>query len=105
MLKKDRRVKRVAFKALDRAYKTVMGDYFLLRIFKIPAGVSKFAVSISKKIEKKAVLRNKIRRLSYKAIESKLKDVPDGFIFHLILNQKLKDFKNDITKDINILIK
>ena len=41
---------------------------------------SKFSFSISKKVEKSAVLRNKMRRIGYKVIENELNSIKKGFL-------------------------
>ncbi len=101
MLKKELRLDRSFFKALTRPLKTTSGKVFSLRVFDIGSSKpSKFAVSVSKKQEKRAVARNRIRRVAYRTIKEHLNEVNSGLVYHFIFNKKPKDFKNDITSDI-----
>ena len=105
MLDKARKITRNQFKLLNKPFKTIRGGFLLARIFKIKEEKeSKFSFSISKKVEKSAVLRNKIRRISYLAIQKSLKNIKRGLAIHFILNVKPKDLKDDINNDISNLI-
>ena len=53
---------------------------FLLKLIKSPAGQTRFAVSISKKVAPTAVLRNRTRRRVYSVIRGFLPRVKSGFL-------------------------
>lgn len=98
---------RSLFKGLNKPLKSFQGEFFVFKIFSIPNLKSpKFAVSISKKQEKKAVLRNKIRRISYKTIKDQIStlNLNQNLALHFILKQKPKDIKDDINRDVSNLI-
>ncbi len=47
----------------------------------VGTGASKFAFSVSKKIQKLAVDRNRLRRQGYSVVGKYLSKIPDGFLF------------------------
>jgi len=101
MLKKEHKIERGVFKALNKPFKSINSNIFVLKMFQNPTlKTPKFSVSISKKYEKKAVLRNKIRRVAYKVIRDNLGLVKNPFYYHFILKQKPKTIKDDINRDI-----
>jgi len=104
MLSKDRRVSRSEFKLLNRPLKTLSGKLFSAKVYKTDQKISKFAFSISKKIEKKAVLRNKMRRMAYNTVQDSQNILKSAFLFHFFLNKKPKNIKDDITNDINNIL-
>lgn len=80
MLPKNRRIKRQIFSDLlskGKRFSTAHLLAFLVK--KGDKSLSQFAVSVSKKICKKAVDRNKYRRQSYAIISSHIKDISNGF--------------------------
>jgi ribonuclease P protein component len=79
MLPKNRRIPRKSFPAY-RDGKVYRNKLFLLRISSKALKNSLFCVSVSKKTAKSAVLRNKLRRAGYKAIENRLSEIIPGHI-------------------------
>ena len=108
MLKKESRATKNDFKLIGKPDKTIQGEFFTARVFGHEGSPLKFAVSISKKVEKKAVLRNKIRRLSYEVVRRMLPDIKnklkDKFIIHFILKSKPKVFPEDVNQDMNNIL-
>jgi ribonuclease P protein component len=105
MLKREWKIGKELFRGLVKPLKSVSGDTFILKVF--PIGGSKkpqFAVSISKKVEKSAVLRNKIRRVVYGSIKNVLSDFKPGFAYHFIVKSKPKELENDINREISNLM-
>ena len=58
----------------------------------------RFAIAISKKISKKAVERNKIRRIFQEWILTNIKKINNHKPYWLLVNLKLGDFYNDKRK-------
>lgn len=77
--KKNRLTKKEIFLLKEKQYKVVQGEFFGL-IF-APGLEKKFGLIISAKIAKKAVERNRVKRLLYKVIESNFWDKPGFFLF------------------------
>ncbi len=64
----------------------------------------KFSVVVSKKISKKAVVRNRIKRITREAFRNIMKEIPmqNGFYLFLVKNPDLYKMK---TQDVEELIK
>ena len=101
MLKKERRIGRELLKKLVKP--TVFANSTLIsaRIYSIKGEKSKFSFSVSKKVEKSAVLRNKMRRAGYEAIREKLPLIKEGFAFRFTFNKKPQNNKQDIIEAVN----
>ncbi len=69
MLPKEKRLNKALFKKVIDKGKSLNSKVFIVRFVK-DNSLLKFAVSVSKKVSKKAVIRNKIRRRVYTAINS-----------------------------------
>lgn len=81
MLSKERRISRTLLKGLEGKKKYSNTEYFSLMSW--PSSQrARFAVSVSKKVSKSAVVRNRIRRRTYSALRGMLDKVPPGI--HLI---------------------
>ena len=85
MLEKTRRIK--GGDVFNDIYKN--GDRFFSKHFtlflKKNKGKSGFACVVSKKVSKKAVLRNKLRRRCYSAIRKNLPYIKEGYFFIILL--------------------
>lgn len=66
MLSKNKRIPRKLFQPLLESKKYLNSQNFSLRV--VSADETRVAVSVSKKVSKKAVVRNKIRRRVYSAV-------------------------------------
>ncbi|HNV97396.1 MAG TPA: ribonuclease P protein component [bacterium] len=85
---------------------------FVLRFSKNELSKSRFCVVVSKKISKKAVIRNKIRRRVYEIIRLNYNKIKPGFDFMIlvklsVLELEYKDIERDLLyvfKKANILI-
>ncbi len=105
MLKKSRRISRSDFNGFNRPLKSVKGDFFIARIFQLnPKIASKFAFSVSKKQEKSAVARNRIRRLGYVVLANYLPTIQNGIAVHFILQKRSEDPKRDINNDVRYIL-
>jgi len=80
MLPKKNRLnkKEIAF-LKEKQQKVLQGDFFGLIVS--PSSEKKFGLIISAKIAKKAVERNRVKRLLYRVIESNFWDKPGFFLF------------------------
>lgn len=85
MLKKKYRLS--DFKKLKS--KTINSPLFTLRYLESGEKVSKFAFVISKKIDKRAVVRNKIKRQISKALEGILEKITRGYTFIFIVKKEI----------------
>ncbi len=59
-----------------RTGKSLKSRYFLLKIFSTETAFSRFGVIISSKVSKKAVVRNRLKRLLFNFLKEKQKDLP-----------------------------
>jgi ribonuclease P protein component len=69
MLSSQNRLSTSLFKEVIQKGIIFHGDFFLARCLNMP-GISRFSVSVPKKVAKTAVLRNKIRRRIYSILRS-----------------------------------
>ena len=69
MLPKNRRIPRRMFPLLSSGAKTFKNNLFLLRFVLMKEPLSRFCFSVSKKIAKSAVARNKMRRAGYRLLK------------------------------------
>lgn len=69
MLSSSNRLSTSLFKEIIQKGSIFHGDFFIVRYMNI-AGISRFGISVPKKVAKTAVLRNKIRRRVYSIIEN-----------------------------------
>lgn len=75
MLPKSSRIPRKSFASLLKSSKFFHSEHFLLRTGKTSETKPQFGVSVSKKISKKAVTRNTIRRRVYAVLSKKIKNI------------------------------
>lgn len=78
MLPKNRRIPRDTLKDTSRFGKSLNSQHFFLKVIPAPSGVARFSVSVSKKISKKAVVRNRTRRRIYSSIKASLLGIAPG---------------------------
>ena len=105
MLKKERRIGRELLKKLVKPAVFSNSSLISARIYALKAQKSRFSFSVSKKVEKSAVLRNKMRRAGYEAIRESLPSIKDGFAFRFTFNKKPQNYKQDIIEAINQILK
>jgi len=102
MFPKNRRIPRDMFPLLSSG-KTFRNDLFLLKTLKIQ-NQSRFCFSVSKKISKKAVIRNKIRRMGYRALKTNLSQIKTSAISCFYFKMIPKD-KNDLEEKLLQILK
>lgn len=101
MLAKNKRLNRDEIELLKnpgRKEKIIQGSFFGL-IFQENSQSGKFGVIISNKISPKAVERNRIKRLLYRAVKDKMGDKLGFFLFlakRSCLKADLESFKKEL---------
>jgi ribonuclease P protein component len=95
MLSKDNRIKKKKdFELIFKNSKNFKNNFFILKIAKNDLGVNRFGFVISKKVSKKAVIRNKIRRRLSEAVKVEINNIKAGMDLILIVlpGAEKKDF-------------
>ena len=96
-------------KDFERVFKRGKGfkeDFLFLKIISNNLKASRFGFVVGKKISKKAILRNKIKRILREQVRTKLPKIKTGFDGVLVVVNSLpaKDFK-EIAEVVNKLFK
>lgn len=86
------------FPSLLEGAKIFKNNLFLLR-FKETEGLSRFAFSVSKKVAKRAVVRNKMRRYGYGTLVKYLDKIKSGVLAHFSFREEPKDWV-DVDKNL-----
>lgn len=103
MLKK---IYRLSVLKREKNEKTISSSSFTLKYLINGDDVSRFAFIISKKIDKKAVIRNKIKRTISKVIEENLSEIVLGYNFIFIPKREiLTKSKEELEKEIKEVFK
>ncbi len=79
MLPRKRRITTALFDTVLEKGFTFYSPHFSLRLLKVPGEESRFSVAVSKKVAKKAVVRNLFRRRTRSAIEKLLPTLASGY--------------------------
>lgn len=95
MLPKNKRVPRKLFKPLLESNKYFNSTNFSLR--SAPSKETRVAVSVSKKISKHAVIRNRVRRRVYSSIRELLPNLSNNF-FLIVAKPGAEKIKGDKLK-------
>lgn len=99
MLKK---VNRLSTFGSIKNLKSVPTPYFVLKYKKEEAGVAKFGFIVSKKIDKRAVVRNKIKRVLQEAVRENLERIyPYTFLIIAkkeIINESFEKIENTMSE-------
>ena len=69
----------------------ISSNFFLIKISENKTEYKRFAVVVSKRIDKRAVIRNKIKRQIRRCIEENKNDLPSGKDILMIVRPKIKD--------------
>lgn len=92
MLKRKYRLnQRIKAKA-QRSFKT---PFFVLRIAENDLGYNRFGFVVSKKVDKRAVIRNKVKRMLRGEIELKFEEIKKGFDILFMLNKEIVNATKD----------
>lgn len=82
MLKKTRRIRRSEFSYILSNSKRINTPHLLLCVAQgLNSIESKFSFSVSKKVSKSAVVRNKLRRRGYSIIGKNIDKISNGYFF------------------------
>jgi len=106
MLPKNNRIGRAEFESIIRSGKRIHSPIFILYIQKTEGNDKRFGFSVSKKISKSSVQRNKLRRQGYSVIRDQIKHIKDGFLFVFVYKktQRIPTYQ-EIEVDITGLLK
>jgi ribonuclease P protein component len=103
MLPKINRIKKKKdFEVIFKNSKSLRSNLFILKISQNNLGLSRFGFVVSKKISKKAVVRNKIKRRMSEAIKAQAEKVKSGtdLVFVTLSGIEKKEF-SEIKEAIN----
>ncbi len=84
MLKRDLRL----WGPISKKAKTISTPFFNLKLAQNGEGVSKFAFVVSKKVDPRAVVRNRTKRVLRSGIEENVDKIKKGFDFLFILKKE-----------------
>lgn len=98
MLKRIYRLGKIVKLTKDKIYN---GQFFTLRIAKNGLFYNRYAFVVSKKIDKRAVVRNKIKRKLRSCIEKMFNKIKTGYDFvfftkKAVVDQVLKDLSEEV---------
>lgn len=83
--------------------KTFRNSLFLLRIARQTGPDSLFSFSVSKKVSKSAVVRNKMRRSGYRSIEKFMSKIGSGNLLNFVF-KKVPQNDNEVAEKIKDLL-
>ena len=103
LTQKNRLKKRKDIENVFKKGKTIAGRLVFLKLLKNKLDFNRFALIVSLKISKKAVVRNKIRRQLRALIKDSLSDIKTGFDILIIakpeiIDKNYQEIENDIEK-------
>lgn len=101
MLPKIQRIPRKMFPLLLNGAKVFRNDLFLLRL--VPNKEKKFAFSVSKKIAKSAVVRNKMRRDGYRLLAKYIPKIKSNVLASFSFRRIPKN-NDDIIKNLESIL-
>lgn len=74
---------------------SIRAPYFLLKAAPNGLSYNRYGFVVSKKIDKRAVIRNKIKRKARKCIEDKLRNIQGGYDMLFIIKKNIVDTVQD----------
>ena len=104
MLPKNRRVPRKMFPLLSNGAKTLSNNVFLVRFVSVDKHSSRFCFSVSKKISKSAVVRNRLRRIGYKLITKYILEIKPNIVA-IFSFRILPKNEEEISKNLDLILK
>ncbi|MEK7062627.1 MAG: ribonuclease P protein component [Patescibacteria group bacterium] len=94
MLSQKYHISKADFHKFTKPDKILQSNCLTARVFRSTTlKKAKFSISVSKKIEKRAVLRNKMKRLAYDTIRRHGESFSKPFFIHFIFNTKPADLE------------
>lgn len=103
MLPKNRRIPRKMFPLLSDGAKVFKNNVFLLRFVQGNNKESRFCFSVSKKIAKNAVIRNRLRRTGYQLLEKYVPKIKPG-VLALFSFRKIPKDDEEIIRNLNSIL-
>lgn len=106
MLKKENRLRKKSdFDAIFKEQNFLKSSFLLLGFKKNNLNQSRFGIIVGKKISKKAVIRNKIKRTIREIIRSKIDEIYIGYDVVIIPYKEIEkksfqEVKNNINKEL-----
>jgi ribonuclease P protein component len=104
MFPKNRRIPRRMFPLLSNGSQTFKNKLFLLKFVFGADSNNRFCFSVSKKIAKNAVLRNKLRRAGYRLLEKHLINIKPNVIA-LFSFRTIPKNDEEIIENLDLIIK
>jgi len=105
MLPKNRRIPRKMFPLLSNGAKIFKNKLFLLRfVLESNQKISRFCFSVSKKVARNAVTRNKMRRAGYRLLKKYLSEIKPEVIALFSYRVIPKD-EEEIIKNLTSILK
>ena len=104
MLPKENKVNSLFYKVFSRKpIKVVSGELFNIKVYKTDNKEFKMSVIVSKKVSKKAVVRNGLKRKIYAVVEEDKDSFQEGktYIFYVkkeLISSSFSEVKNDFLK-------
>lgn len=104
MLDKKQRIPRSMFPLLNNGGSILRSDIFLFRFVPSKELNSRFCFSVSKKVAKKAVIRNKVRRWGYVEVKKIIPNLKTNIVamFHY---KKIPNDKSEVEKNLEYVFK
>ena len=103
--KKNRLKKKRDFEEVFKNGKTIKGVFLFIKFKKNDVSATRFGFIVSVKVSRKAVERNKLRRIFSEIVQTALKDI-NGFDLIVFATNRTKDAtREEIAKDLVGLLK
>lgn len=102
--KKHRLQKAKEVQATFARGRAFFSPYFLIKYKNDPAD-KKFTVVVSTKVHKRAVVRNRIKRLMREAIKQQIKDLPSGYFVVIAKPKVMEIYDGKITAEVLVLLR
>jgi ribonuclease P protein component len=103
MLPKNRRIPRKMFPLLSNGGKVFKNNVFLLRLAPGIGKEARFCFSVSKKIAKSAVVRNRLRRTGYRLLQKYLPEIKLN-VLALFSFRKIPKDEEEIIKQLESIL-
>lgn len=102
MLSRKYSITKKEFSIIFKKGKNINSTNLYIKFFPNHKDHSQFSVVISKKVEKIAVKRNRLRRIARSEIYSKLQDISKGYYFIVYIKNIIseKEFKKELINTI-----
>ena len=87
MLKKENRLSNLKAKVKSQNFETSL---FKIKVFSKGNGITRFAFVVSKKVDNRAVVRNKTKRVLRKALKNILENIKNGQSVIIVAKNKIE---------------